>query len=129
MDSTIGNLVPKHKDDIKTAEKLNGYSIDEVRPIVPDLLEWLQDANWPVAYPVKLYLEKHVKHIQEEILEVFKTDDTLWKYWVLSLLGEGIDDERLIAEIKRIALAPTHLEKQDEVDQVANELMANKGWV
>ena len=125
----LDDLVPKNKFDIETAEKLNEYSIDEVRPIVPDLLEWLQDANWPVAYPVKLYLEKHVKHIQEEILEVFKTDDTLWKYWVLSLLGEGIDDERLIAEIKRIALAPTHLEKEVEVDQVANELMANKGWV
>lgn len=123
------HLVPKDKFDIETAEKLNQYSVDDIRSIVPALLEWLQDANWPVAYPVKLYLEKHVKHIQNEILEVFKTDDTLWKYWILLLLGRGIDDERLIDEIKRIAVAPTNLEKKDEVDQIANELIAEKGWV
>ncbi len=129
MDSTIRDLVPKHKHDIETAEKLNQYSIEEIRSIVPALLEWLQDANWPVAYPVKLYLAKHVKHIQDEILEVFKTDDALWKYWVLLLLGKGIDDERLIDEIKRIAVAPTNSEKEEEVDQMARELITEKGWV
>lgn len=123
------HLVPKDKFDIETAKKLNQYSIDEIRPIVPALLEWLQDANWPVAYPIKLYLKKHVKHIQDEILTVFKTNDTLWKYWVLLALGDGIDDKRLIDEIKRIALAPTNLEKEDEVDQMAHELITKKGWL
>lgn len=127
-ESILKELIPKDKFDIETAEKLNQYSIDELRPIVPALLEWLQDGNWPVAHPVKLYLEKHVKHIQNEILTVFRTDDTYWKYWVILLLGEGIDDERLINEIKRIALAPTDLEKEDEVDQMAHELIAKKGW-
>lgn len=125
----LDDLVPKNKFDIETAEKLNQYSIEEIRSIVPALLEWLQDANWPVAYPVKLYLAKHVKHIQDEIFEVFETDDTLWKYWVLLLLGKGIDDERLIDEIKRIAVAPTNSEKEEELDQMAHELIAEKGWV
>lgn len=124
----VTDLVPKSKFDTETAEKLNAFSIDEVRSIIPALLEWLQDGNWPAAYPVKLYLEKHVKHIQDEILMIFKTDDSLWKYWIMLLLGEAIDDERLINEIKRIALTPTDCEKVDEVDQMANELIAKMGW-
>ena len=95
----MNELIPKHKSDIKTAEKLNKYSIDELRPIIPALLERMQDLNWPVSYPVRLFLEKHVGEIQNEILDVFKTNDNLWKYWILLSLGKGINDKRLILEI------------------------------
>ncbi|PJJ07966.1 uncharacterized protein DUF5071 [Flavobacterium sp. 1] len=121
-------LIPKDKFDIETAEKLNEYSINEIRLIVPVLLEWMQDGNWPVFYPIRLYFEKHVKDIQNEILDIFKTNDNLWKYWILLNLGQGIDDNRLISEIKRIGLNPTNLEKVEELDEIAKELIEKKGW-
>lgn len=122
------HLIPKDKSDIETAEKLNEYSLQELRPIIPELLEWMQDGNWPVFYPIRLFFEKHVDEIQNEILDIFKTNDNLWKYWILLNLGEGINDERLIAEIKRIALNPTDLEKAEDLDEISKELIDNKGW-
>src|SRR6218665_1494379 len=124
----MNQLIPKHKFDIEAAEKLNEYSIEELRPIIPALLEWLQDCNWPVSYPVRLFLEKHVAEIQNEIVDVFKTNDNLWKYWILLNLGKGINDERLIAEIKRLASNPTELEKAEELDEISKELIVDKGW-
>jgi len=43
-------------ESLETAEKLSGYSYDEIKPIVPELLTWIQDMNWPVARPVADYL-------------------------------------------------------------------------
>ena len=124
----LNQLIPKDKFDIEAVEKLNDYSIEELKPIVPALLEWLQDGHWPVSYPIRLYLEKYVKDIQDEILEIFNTDDTEWKHYILSFFGNEINSERLISEIKRIATHPTDLEKTDELDEMAKELMIEKGW-
>ena len=73
----MNQLIPKHKFDLEAVEKLNEYSINEIRPIVPALLEWMQDPNWPVFFPIRLYFEKHVNEIQNEILHIFKTNDNL----------------------------------------------------
>ena len=43
----IKHLIPKDKGDYKNIEELKRLSFDEIEPIVPDLLVWLQDINWP----------------------------------------------------------------------------------
>jgi len=124
----INQLVPQNKHDIETAEELNQYSIEELKPIVPALLEWLQDCNWPVSKPVRLYLEKHISEIQNEILDVLKTDDSIWKRWVLLSFGKEINDPRLVSEIKRIASNPTNGEKSEDLDEVSTEIIDDNGW-
>ncbi|MEO1013484.1 MAG: DUF5071 domain-containing protein, partial [Bacteroidota bacterium] len=52
----IKELIPKDKLDIEMAEKLNQYPYEEIKPIIPDLLEWIKDMNWPVARTVAEYL-------------------------------------------------------------------------
>lgn len=41
----LKDLVPKEKDDNENIEKLKMLSFEEIQPIIPDLLEWLQDMN------------------------------------------------------------------------------------
>ncbi len=41
-------LIPKNKFDHETVERLKNLSYEELKPIMPDLLEWLQDFNWPL---------------------------------------------------------------------------------
>ena len=45
------NIVPSDMYDINACEKLATASEDEVIKNLPELLEWLQDTNWPVASP------------------------------------------------------------------------------
>ena len=122
----IRDLIPKDKGDTATVEKLKNYSIDEVRPIIPDLLEWLQDMNWPVAGPVADYLETIKEHLTEDILKILKGDDDIWKYWTLRVfyIGAKPSDKETISVLTRIASQPTFGERENEIDSLAKEILA-----
>jgi len=59
----IRKLIPKHKDDQEVIENLRKLSFEEIKPIIPDLLEWLQDMNWPIARPVTEILKPFSEQI------------------------------------------------------------------
>ncbi|MEL6252263.1 MAG: DUF5071 domain-containing protein [Bacteroidota bacterium] len=122
----IRNLIPKDKGDVETAQKLFSYTYEEIRSIVPDLLGWIQDMNWPVARPVSEYLESISEDITEEILVILQGDDDIWKYWRIHVFGLWSKKEihlLLLKEIKRIAESPTESETKEEVQEVALELL------
>ena len=85
----VKELVPKHKFDDSNIEKLYMLTDEEIKPIIYDLLVWLQDYNWPVADKVlKVLLERedlvlpHIKYILKK--DDFKTnsekdDYDMWK--------------------------------------------------
>lgn len=118
----IKALIPKDKFDIETAKKLSNYSIKEVQPIIPELLEWLQDGNWPVSKPIADFLIPFTEDISQEILQILKGNDGMWKYWILLIFGKTIKNEIVINEIKRIAINPTDDEINDEVNEIAIEI-------
>ncbi|MDT0123938.1 DUF5071 domain-containing protein [Paenibacillus sp. RRE4] len=49
----IRTMLPKDKFNIKSVKKLAKRSNDELRDILPELMEWLQDGNWPISKPVE----------------------------------------------------------------------------
>ncbi|WP_371417558.1 DUF5071 domain-containing protein [Flavobacterium lindanitolerans] len=49
MDKDTQNLVPKNKEDSNFIHNLKLKSISEIRDLIPQLLEWMQDINWPQA--------------------------------------------------------------------------------
>ncbi|MEI2280658.1 DUF5071 domain-containing protein [Paenibacillus polysaccharolyticus] len=49
----IRTILPKDKFDVESVEKLAKRSNDELRHILPELMEWLQDGNWPISKPVE----------------------------------------------------------------------------
>jgi len=116
-------LIPKDKFDIETAEKLTNYSFAEVKKIVPNLLEWLQDGNWPVSKIVADFLIIHTENITQEILQILKGNDEVWKYWVLLAFGNKVKDEIVVNEIKRIAQNPTEEEITEGLNEVAKEII------
>ncbi|GAA3406903.1 DUF5071 domain-containing protein [Paenibacillus hodogayensis] len=46
---SIRDLIPKHKHDLENVRKIEQYSAVEIIETLPELFEWLQDINWPVA--------------------------------------------------------------------------------
>ena len=124
----IKDLIPKDKGDIETAEKLKNYSYHELKSIIPDLLIWLQDGNWPIAKTVSEYLKSICDNISEEIFDVFKTNDLEWKYWIILSFGPITNDRFIRNEIVRIALNPTRMELESELNEIANEIMLRRNW-
>lgn len=68
----IEDLIPKHKHDHDAVSVLKDLSFEQIKPIVPALLEWLQDANWPIAGPIANVLEPFVDRIIPEIIKIQK---------------------------------------------------------
>ena len=122
-------LIPKDKGDVKTAEKLKSYSYSEVKNIVPELLTWIQDMNWPVAGPVSDYLQSISEYITDDIITILNGNDDVWKYWCVSIFGLNAIkpiDPKLMMEFKRIATNPSKNEVLEEVHELIMELVETK---
>ena len=120
-------LLPKDKSDTDAVEKLSKLEDEQLSPIVPQLLEWIQDMNWQVAPLVCELLSQHYRIVEPHLLSLLGAEQTdeIWKYNIIkSLLGGRYgcpNDERLMSEIKRIAQHPTDSEKAELVDEAAKE--------
>lgn len=112
----IRELIPAHKDDQKVIERLKKLSFEEIKPIIPDLLELRQDRNWPIAGPVAEILKPFSDSIVPEIIKILKTNDGLWKWGTLTTLARTTTNQMLLTEIERMAKFPT----RDEIEEGLN---------
>ncbi|MEC3908455.1 DUF5071 domain-containing protein [Tamlana sp. 2201CG12-4] len=122
----IYSLIPSDKFDIERAEKLKEFSFEKIKPIVPDLLEWIQDMNWPVAKVVADYLISISDKIEPEIMDILNGEDDIWKYWcieVFCIYSDRPMSANMSTIVNRIKNNPTKLEKECEVyDQAVRAL-------
>lgn len=125
----IQNLLPKDKFDLETVENLKNFSFEEIQPIVPELLEWLQDCNWPVSKPILNFLLPFTDKISFNILEILKGSDEIWKYWILMGFGNSITNNLVIEEIKRIAFKPSKNEINEGIAEIALELIQKENMI
>lgn len=120
----IKNLIPEDKFDVEKVKLLYNLTFEEVEPIIQDLLEWLQDGNWPVSRPLGKYLlSLPAEKIGPYLLEILNGNDYEWKYFLISILGDqhnGIQYPPFLIEISRIASNPTEIEKRCELDEIAH---------
>jgi hypothetical protein len=98
----IRELIPKDKFDESAVEKLKTLSFEQIKPIIPDLLKWLQDMNWPVANSIFYILEPFVEKITFDIISILRSDDIMWKYWILGLI-RNTNDPLILKELERMA--------------------------
>lgn len=123
-------LLPRHKHDTERAEAIVALGYPTVAPLLADLVEWLQDINWPVAHVIAPFLARIGAPIIPEVRRVLRTDDVIWKCWVLRCVvaaaspdvAEGLRDD-----LTRIAAEPTAGEILEDVSTVAQELLQRIG--
>ncbi|OXA70528.1 hypothetical protein B0A67_14960 [Flavobacterium aquidurense] len=119
----IKTLIPKDKFDYETVDRLKSCSYDQIESIIQELLEWLQDMNWPISQPIAEYLLPFSEKIAPEILKILQGKDEVWKYWMLVTFGKITKDKLVLEEINRIAKNPTQEETDNEVSEIANEII------
>ena len=121
----ISDLIPRSKFDTSGIERLKVINITEAEPILGDLLEWLQDINWPVAKELFYVLPRFEKNLVPHIRTVFNSDDDIWKNWILCMLKTFSPDtvKLLSYEIKGIANNPTAGELLEETNKYASDIV------
>jgi hypothetical protein len=119
-------LLPQDKHDLARASALVELDFATIEPLLPELLEWMQDRNWPVTRIIEPFLAGVGAPLAPHIRDVLRGTDNVWKEGVVRWLVAGRPDLRqaLAADLRRIAVAPTPGERAEELDELARELVA-----
>lgn len=116
--------LPQDKYDIEGATALLGAGWESIAPVMPQILTWMQDLNWPVAHILQPFLVTVGAPLAPFLREVFATDDEQWKYNVLvSIVGHSRElATALRADLERMARNPTSGERLEGVWEEAREI-------
>lgn len=119
--------LPRDKFDTENARALVTRGYPAVEPVLPALLEWVQDLNWPVAQVLQPFLADIGRPLAPHVRYVLESDDAIWKYWVLHcIVAESTElAEELRPELTRLADAPSSTEDNEEVKEAASEILTN----
>lgn len=121
------HLIPETKFDFGAIQRLQQLEPQQLIPILPELLVWLQDINWPVAMPMSKILLTVPNEIVPHVRDVLHTDDTEWIEWCLQYIVVFLPValiRKLEPEIRRIADSPTQWEYETESHITAQEILA-----
>ena len=124
----IKTLIPKHKNDWSFDKScdINWYNYKELKPIIPELLIWLQDINWPVAKPISEYLKPMLPDILEELKPILNGNDSIWKYNILNIFFIETKSTywKMISEnIENLAFNPSDNDAKEEVNLLAKQIL------
>lgn len=118
--------LPRNKYDSERVSQLKNMNRNERLPLLPGLMEWIQDMNWPIAAEVAELLLNCPNEIVPLIKDVFITDDDIWKYWCLEVLVKRLPEESkklFKGNLIRLIERPTAGEKLEELDEIALEIL------
>lgn len=123
--SDLYKLLPRDKHDFERVDVLKYMDKDDLIKLIPKLIEWLQEINWPIAMDVsKLLLTVPVETIPF-IRNVLAGGDNIWKEWCLRYIVKDLPTElreNLKEDLERIAYRPTKGEELEEVHITAQEI-------
>jgi hypothetical protein len=123
----LSELLPRDKHDFERVSNLKNINKKDLIKLIPELLEWLQDINWPIAVEItKLLLSVPQETIP--YVRVLEGGDDIWKEWCLRyFVMELPEDLRQILqdELVRIAYKPSKGEQLEEVHITAREILNN----
>lgn len=124
----LRELLPKDKFDLERANALVSIGYPTVAPLLSELLEWLQDGNWPVSKIFSPFLASVGTPLAEEIRKILRTEDHLWKYWVLLRVVAYSSElaTALYPELVKIAESDPLDTDEKEVKSIARELLMRK---
>ncbi|MGJ4951032.1 DUF5071 domain-containing protein [Bradyrhizobium sp. HKCCYLS20291] len=128
----VHQLIPRGKQDLDRARAAVAAGYPAVAPILPELTAWLQDGNWPVAHILAPLLGSIGAPMAPHVWDVLKSDDDVWKYWILSWIMPSLPEQVVLQfrpELERLCRSPTENERREELDQQARDVLAGFGWI
>jgi hypothetical protein len=121
------DLVPQSKFDVATAERAVAAGWPAVEPVLPQLLEWLQDYNWPVSRVLAPFLATIGAPVVPYLRPILAGDDPIWSYWVVAAVVAEAPlavVEGLRQDLERLAESPSAREVAEELPEVPRSALS-----
>ena len=117
--------LPRSKFDMDGARALEALGYPAVDPVLGPMLEWVQDANWPVASVLLPFLGTIGAPLAPHLRRVLQTDDDPWKSVVVCRLVAPSEELRALLHdlLKRIANDPTPGERAEALHDEARDAL------
>lgn len=80
------SLLPKDKFDDSNLEMISKLTDEQIRPIILQLLEWLQDYNYPIADGILQILIAKQNLVIPYLSDILNGNNVMWKIWIMNLL-------------------------------------------
>ncbi|MCG8418764.1 MAG: DUF5071 domain-containing protein [Proteobacteria bacterium] len=113
-------FLPSDKGDTEPVARLESLTNEQTRDILPFLLTWIQDYNWPVAKAILPWLLKQGELLVEPIKRILSSGDEIWTYWVLDLLVRDLPiKDAFVDDLVRLAAS----ESEEDIHSVAQEIL------
>ena len=124
----VKDLVPKNISDFSGMEELKKLSDEEIAPVIPDLLAWMRDMNWPVAKEMPDLLAQHQKVLIPHIIEILQPEqwECDWKTYIILFLLPLLDEKYLLMlkpALERIVKNPTRGELSEDTNMAAEDIL------
>lgn len=117
--------LPADKFDIEAVAELAKLGYSQLEPVMPLVLEWMKDLNWPVAQALRPFLVSVGAPLVPHVRMVLSSADAIWKYWILRAVVAESDEMAscLRTDLMRLASTPTIAECEEGVDEAAAEIL------
>ncbi len=124
MAHSVQELVPEAKDEISKATKLVARGYPAVAPVLAEMLEWVEDANWPVAKIFLPFLAGIGAPLVPHVRYVLQTQDEQWKRAVLDHIVSESGDlaHGLSVDLLRLIDTPTDAERAEGLHTTADAI-------
>lgn len=119
-------LIPAHKSDFETLNRLKACEKNVVRPLIPELFDWLQDINWPISSDLSDILLNFDDELIPHIRKVLQSDDGTWKYSILIKLvcKMSISNRvKLIPDLKKLSASKESYDLDEGLDELSMEIL------
>ncbi|WP_053957474.1 DUF5071 domain-containing protein [Inediibacterium massiliense] len=119
-------FIPKDKFDFEAVEKIRNADPISIQPVLPQIFEWVEDINWPVAQELVKVLVKFDELIIPFLKDLIGNPDGLREYSVYYYMMPLLTNRQLLLlkdELKRVANHPSPFEKEEEYNKIALEYL------
>jgi len=124
MSRDLSTLVPATKFETEKAQRLVALGYPAVGPVLDEIMEWVEDGNWPVAKVFSPFLATVGAPLAPQVRHVLESQDEQWKYFVLrSIVGESASLAHALAvDLQRLMHNPSDAERAEGLHTLASEL-------
>ena len=124
MARSVTDLMPSTKLEADKARKLVALGYPAVAPALAEMLEWVEDASWPVAQVFLPFLARIGAPLAFHVRYVLQSQDEQWKRVVLgSIVGESSAlAQALTVDLHRLKDSPTAAERAEGLEVLADQL-------
>ncbi len=122
----LRQFIPENKHDFDNFRLLQNLGYPLIKPVLPELFEWIQDMNWPIANNISTFLAELGVKVKPQIQLILSSNDGMWKYWTItSVIGRmHLEDvKEFKPDLNHLLANLSEDDRENEVDIVALELL------